>query len=175
MTALLLSPHNDDAVLFAAFTCHAEKPHVVTVLRSVNQERSGITWQEREAEDAAAMEILGCTWEQWAYDDDAPDWDAIRARIAELAPAFEMVYAPACILHGHPQHNEVAKIAADLTSPTRFYTTYVYGGPRIDGLVEVHPTREAILAKLRALACYESQILRGPSRFWMMPLNEYLT
>jgi LmbE family N-acetylglucosaminyl deacetylase len=175
VTALLLSPHNDDAALFSAFTCHAEKPHVVTVLRSANQARNGITPEEREAEDAEAMEILGCSWEQWPYPDDDPDWDEVAGALLRHADA-DVVYAPEPIRYGHPQHNQVGELARDVFGDRcRFYTTYVFGGgPRMAGPVEVVPTRDAILAKLQALACYRSQILKGPSRFWMMPLNEYL-
>jgi len=161
---IVLSPHNDDSELFASFTCIRENPLVVVVLRSFVQESrgTGITWQQRETETEAALAELGVSdWEQWEFRDDQPDWAAIRDWLADRFPDPEQVYAPAFDLEGHPHHNAVAEIAGALwPGRVTFYSTYRNGRGRVP---TGHPVRVEdgawILRKLRALACYESQIL----------------
>ena len=176
---LVLEPHNDDCALFCAFPAIDHRAHVITVLRSANQERQlGITAEEREAESAKAAAELGVTWEQWTYLDTDPDWDEIELRLGverdDRPPA--LVYAPLPEPGGHDQHNEVGEIARRVFADTgalRFYTTYRLGGPRNRTGTDQTYTPEMVLRKLRALACFESQILRGPHRFWLMGLHEY--
>lgn len=179
MTALLLSPHNDDAALFAAFTCFAEKPHVVTVLRSMVQERrgTGITFHEREAEDAVALTILGCASTQWDYPDDRPDWDTIRVTMTGRLGAYDRVYAPLPEGGGHEHHNRVGELARDVFggSATRFYATYTSSGKSTAGTL-VEPAPGAVAAKLAALACYRSQSdLTSCQPHFLRGLDEYLT
>lgn len=172
---LLFAPHHDDETLFAAYLCQTYRPHVVTVLRSVNQDAQGITHGERAGETARATAILGCTWEQWEQPDDAPDWEAVEAQMWETRTFFGHgpVFAPWPEHGGHEQHNRIGELAAEVFGGrVRFYTTYQYGGPRTTG-ERVEFTPAMVLGKLRALACYESQILRGPTRFFTMSLDEY--
>ncbi len=177
MTALLLQPHNDDAVLFASWLCLKHRPHVVTVLRSVVQEANGITHEERMAEDVRAMEILGCEFSQLAFGDDAtPDWERtanwIAAMDERMAP-LDRVFAPWPEKGGHEHHNRVGELARDIFGDrVTFYTTYRVGGPRTVGTPS-EPEPWMIPLKLRALACYESQMLRGPRRFFMHALDEW--
>ncbi len=175
--ALLLSPHNlgDDAVLFASFLCLRHRPHVVTVLRSVVQEANGITATEREAEDTNAFRILGLTHEQWPYGDAAPIWGHIeQGMLTDLkSESVERVFAPWPEKGGHDHHNRVGELARDIFGDrVTFYTTYRVGGPRTVGTPS-EPDPWMIPLKLSALACYESQILRGPRRFWMHGLDEW--
>lgn len=161
MTALLLEPHQDDAALFAAFTCIRHRPHVVTVLRSVVQEqrRTGITQAIRQAENDDAMSILGCTWEQWPHPDSAPDWEAVRRQLEEIdTPSLGRVFAPCPEDGGQPHHNMIGELAEAVFGAERvsFYMTYVDGRVRNGGRpVEYEPGW--IQLKLRALACYRSQ------------------
>lgn len=167
MNALLLSPHSDDAALFAAFTCQAHKPLVVTLLNGS---------EEREAEDRKAMEILGCQLEQWMFNDTDPDWESLAAQLSSLNKLErpERVFAPWPEPGGHPQHNQVGELAREVfDGRVTFYTTYRFGGPVTVGPIEVTPEPPWILAKLKSLACYESQILNGPRRFFMSDLHEY--
>lgn len=178
MSAVLLDPHGDDAALFAAFTCLRESPHVVVVLRSAVQEtRGGPDFTRREAELAAAMDVLGCTWEQWAIPDDAPRWEQAAERIKGLASFYDHCYAPAEAweANGHAWHNKppsgvepgvrhhdrVGFLACKMFGAERVtgYQTYtMHGGKtRVGDPVESRP--EWVLAKLRALVCYESQVL----------------
>lgn len=174
-TALLLEPHQDDAALFAAFTCIRYRPHIVTVLRSVNQERMGITNDERNLEADKAAEILGCTREQWNEPDDSPDWEAVSRALEHVRDTTEpeTVFAPWPENGGHPQHNHIGIQARRIfAGRVVFYTTYRYGGPKTVGIpVDYEPAW--VLLKLRALACFRSQIERGPHRFFMHDLYEY--
>ncbi len=171
MTALLLSPHNDDAVLFASWLCLKHRPHVVTVLRSVVQEANGITHAEREAEDAAAFGVLGIRYLQWTYPDDDPPWSEVADDLAfETA---DLVFAPWPEKGGHDHHNRIGELARNIFGDrVTFYTTYRVGGPRTVGTPS-EPEPWMMPLKLRALACYESQMLRGPRRFFMHALDEW--
>lgn len=180
MSALLLSPHNDDAALFAAFTCFAERPHVITVLRSVVQEQrgTGITAMRREAEDEAGMAMLGCRWEQWPYRDDDPDWKQIAGAIFELASRDDptVVYAPMPEDGGHPHHNRLGELAAEaFRGRCRLYATYTNRGKSTAGQ-PVTPISGGVAVKLAALACYRSQSdLPNCQPHFLRGLEEYLT
>jgi LmbE family N-acetylglucosaminyl deacetylase len=152
--AVFLSPHNDDETLFGSFTLLRERPRVITVLRSHVQEQrgTGVTYQEREAENAAALEVLGIAeWEQWTYPDDDPPWSEIRDRLASV-PA-ERVYAPAIERRGHAHHNAIGELAnAAWPGKVIHYTTYTTWGRTRRG-DEVPWEHEWVLLKLRALSC----------------------
>lgn len=177
MTAVLLEPHQDDAALFAAFTCYTHNPFVVTVLRSDVQERrgTGITHLQRVHENEGAMMILGCEWEQWAFSDAEPDWEGIGRCVADLGAAFDYCYAPAFEEGGHEHHNRIAEIA-DFWFPARVthYMTYTNGRARSEGSQLVEPVTGAVAAKLQALACYESQINEwSTGHHFLQPLHEW--
>lgn len=166
---ILLAPHHDDETLFAAFTCCRVKPLIAVVLRSTLQEGrgEGTTDAERRWETGKAAAELGCPVEFWHYMDHAPDWHAIEKHIGRLKP--DHVYAPAVEMGGHPHHNTLGEIA-DVTfawSKVTHYTTYVNGGDRttIGPRERVVPEPWMVGAKLRALACYESQIRLWPHHF----------
>jgi len=158
--AVFLSPHNDDETLFGSFTLLRERPRVITVLRSYVQEErgTGVTYQEREAENAAALEVLGIgDWEQWTYPDDDPPWREIRERLASVDAG--RVYAPAIERRGHAHHNAIGGLASALwPGKITYYTTYTTWGRTKRGY-KVPWEHEWVLLKLRALSCYRSQIL----------------
>jgi LmbE family N-acetylglucosaminyl deacetylase len=56
---LLLSPHNDDECLFAAYTLMREKPLVIIVTDSDAHLAEGITAYDRREESRRACELLG--------------------------------------------------------------------------------------------------------------------
>lgn len=159
-TAIFLSPHNDDAALFGAFTVLRHRPLVVTVLRSRVQERYGITAAERELEDAAAMKVLGAGgWQQWTFEDADPNWSKVRAALRGLGDV-DLVFAPAIEDDGHGQHNRIGELADEVFGPDKVthYLTYTRkNGKSTAGiLVEAEPDWMAL--KLQALACYRSQV-----------------
>ena len=170
MTKLLLEPHQDDSVLFATWTLLREKPHVITVLRSQIQEDrgTGITNEQRMAENACALGILGVTHEQWQYPDTNPNWEAIYDDLDAYRPAPEVVWVPAYERGGHNDHNTLSNIAAGVfPGRVRYYLTYVRGQMRTRG-VEVPYEPEWPLLKLQALACFRSQILEPSTREWFL-------
>ena len=173
MTDLFLAPHNDDETLFGSFTLIRHRPHVAICLRSKIQElRGGPTHWRREDETNAALEELGVeTWEQLDVLDDRPDWDALRYELHrlkdELAP--ERVWAPAIEDGGHDQHNGVGALALEVfvDADVIQFLTYVRGAGRTRGLEVPFEPRWASL-KMRALACYESQMELGSTLYWFI-------
>lgn len=177
---LLLEPHHDDAALFAAFTCYANKPLVVTVLRSDLQERRGshVTHDMRAHEATGAMMILGCEWDQLDFSEAAPDWAGVHAVLDSYADeiGFDRIYAPAVELGGHAHHSMVGEIADSVfgLGAVTHYTTYTRTGGRTIGSVPVLPDTGALSAKLAALACYTSQIEEPSTQPWFFgPFQEW--
>ena len=154
---LLIAPHNDDETLFAAYTIQREKPLVAVVLDCYLQGLRGarITAQERRDETAAALRILGADVVFLGFHDDSPDWDGIERSLREYHP--DAVWAPAVEPGGHAHHNAIGAIAHRIwPDRTRHYMTYTPAGKSRGIPVPKRP--EWIAAKLRALACYVSQI-----------------
>lgn len=180
---LILEPHNDDVALFCAFTAARERAHVVTVLRSCNQQElgMGITAEQREAENVQAMQALGCTWKQMPHPDCAPDWEKVKEALVDLDDECEpaSIYVPAFEQGGNEQHNRISEIARSLFGDRiAYYLTYTGGPGRVAKKstwgTEVVPEGPWVTAKLRALACYRSQIERGPRQHFMQDLREYV-
>lgn len=175
MRAILFAPHNDDETLFAFYQCLRLKPKVIVVLRSFRQatEQNGPTYQVREAETDAAMEVAGCPWTQWVYPDDDPDWDKIGRHIEELLAErrWGPVIGPAYEVGGHEDHNAVADIIQRLRPDVKGYLTYVRGQGRSTGGIMVAASAEEQILKRRALACYTSQREHPPTATWFDPLG----
>ncbi len=130
---------------------------VIVCVRSKIQETYGISYETRERETGRAMEILGCSWGQWTYPDDDPDWDDMEHHLAGLDP--EHVWAPEPLDFFHDQHHTVGTIAQRLfPGRVTFYTTYSQGGVRqkSDNPVLYEPWM--LGRKLQALSCYQSQL-----------------
>lgn len=165
MNVVLLEPHADDAVLFSCWNLLRYRPRVITVLRSdrmANPKYPGgpVKHETRVLETWDAMFALGIDWtsdeDAWDFSDVKPDTDAIAERIAALD--CELLIAPAVEKDGHPDHNAVGSLAQILPIEVIRYTTYTRSGGRSSNGTEVpfEPSWPAL--KLRALACYESQI-----------------
>jgi LmbE family N-acetylglucosaminyl deacetylase len=174
---LFLAPHNDDETLFGAFIVQQDQADVVVVLRSHYE---ATRWPDahfhvREAETDAAMEILGRPWEQWTFSDLDPDWPEILRMFRERSDDYDVVYAPAVYTEGHPHHNAVGEAAYEAFGDrVLWYTTYSRTRGRETG-TRVGPTAEQIVRKLRALACYRSQIAIGLMRpHFVGGLDEYV-
>jgi LmbE family N-acetylglucosaminyl deacetylase len=183
-STLFLAPHNDDESLFGAFTIARERAHVVVVLRSHYQAKRwpgyDCTFQRRELETAAAVAELGASWEQWeGFDDRDPDWNAIGAQLRTLdldRRNWTTVYAPLPEHGGHDHHNELGVLAAEIwPTQVRFYPTYTRENGRSVAGERVDPQPAEVVAKLRALACYGSQIENWLCRpHFLRPLDEYV-
>jgi GlcNAc-PI de-N-acetylase len=178
VTAVLFSPHQDDAILFACWTLLEHDPLVVTVLASQLQEDrgTGITNDTRVTEDCAAFAELGLTeWTQWPYLDSAPDWGAVEnaMRMLDERVQPERVFAPKPEVDGHDHHNQIGQFAIHVFGGERvtLYLTYRrgHGRSRSDREVPFEPHWPAL--KLGALACYRSQIAEPSTRDWFLDLT----
>jgi LmbE family N-acetylglucosaminyl deacetylase len=175
---ILLSPHSDDETLFAAYTCQQHHPLIVVCLRSVVQEqRFGITHDTRQAEAECAATELGCQIAQLQISDAEPDWLELGIQLQKLRPDVERVFAPAIEVDGHEQHNRVGEIALQVFGSRRVtqYLTYRRGLGRSTNGQRVVPEPDWVLGKLRALACYTSQVFEPSCQPWFTDrLDEYL-
>lgn len=185
---IFLAPHNDDETLFGSFVIQDYRPRVIVCLRSLKQRH--VTFLERELETAAACAELGVGFEQWHYPDTTPDWDRIGAHMAALdaqeQPPAVFAPAPAWGPNGHSRdrsdpsygalhHDFIGDLAAEVFGDRVIgYTTYTRYEGRTRG-IEVVPTPLQVEGKLRALACYRSQIAdEGCRPHFLGGLHEYV-
>lgn len=157
VTDIYLSPHDDDDALFGSYVLIPNRPRIIVVLRSFVEAgwTPPIHYETREAESAAAAEVLGCEHEHWTYPDNAPDWNKIRARMETLRP--ERVWAPLPEEGGHAHHNIIGSLAKDLWPQTTFYATYTHANGKTTTGNRVTPEPGWVETKLKAMACYQSQ------------------
>lgn len=165
MTDVFISPHNDDASLFGAFSILARQNIVVIVV--FDSYKQGIDRIDRRLEDQAAMRYLGgppiffCG----LRDDVLPAKQEIRSRVhhvLSLANVKEIgsLFVPATYgPRGHEHHELVGSSLEDFERGTLVqYHTYTDIG-KVEKGREVKPQRSAhVRMKLRALSCYVSQI-----------------
>lgn len=172
---LLLSPHHDDETLFAAFTIIRERPHVVVCYGSERDYGSTAT---RAQESAAATEILGASSFEW-WECPVGDENFLHSRLVAFDrdastknDPIEHVWAPH-ELGSHRDHALLGRVAADVFRG-RLTPYSTYGEPHSETVLVQHAP-EWTLLKLRALACYRSQI-RHPraNKFFMQGLHEYV-
>ena len=164
----LISPHDDDSVLFAAATCLRERPTVVVVADSYVQPARGevgCSAEARAAETAQAHAVLGCETIRLGLRDDDLRLEQVCDVLRPLLASVGQVYVPA-LEGGHPQHDLAALAAAEVFSPEalRCYSTYArlsqYGEADLSpvGTEEIVLTPEEAALKMSALRCYESQV-----------------
>lgn len=160
---LFISPHNDDACLFGAFTLQREKPVVLTVYDSYVQVSRGhaqCDWETRRNEDIAAVrDVLGCPIQFAGLRDNELIQGAVLVALSKWSAATE-VWLPAVEKNGHDQHNLVGEIGLQVFehATVNRYLTYTRTGGKSTNGIEAKPTGAMVLKKLRALACYKTQI-----------------
>ena len=164
---LLLSPHNDDECLFAAYTLMREKPLVIVVTDS--DLADGVTAHQRREESRRACELLGVPVVFLGMKDGTLEQhkDDLKRRLEPFASQpWSQVYAPA-IQGGHNDHDALGEVVSTMFSPVSFYATYASGELFSPAGSEIGPTPEEVERKNRALDCYPSQIrlARTVSRF----------
>jgi glycosyltransferase involved in cell wall biosynthesis len=167
---LFLSPHDDDASLFGAYTCMRNKPVVCVVTDSYiqhNRGEIGCDWKTRAMETKRSCDILGVTVSRLGIRDDAINEEILRHKLKKIK-GFGVVYAPA-IQGGNPIHDMVGKIAKEVFgNKVVFYTTYTKTEPYTKGNTEVIPTKEEMALKEKALLCFISQIKLPSTRPYFM-------
>jgi LmbE family N-acetylglucosaminyl deacetylase len=164
---LLLSPHNDDECLFAAYTLIREKPLVIVVTDSDLAE--SVTAHQRREESRRACELLNVPVVFLGLKDGTLDQqkDDLKRRLEPFASLpWSHVYAPA-IQGGHKDHDALGDVVSTMFSKVSYYATYAAGEVFTPAGREIEPTPEEIELKNRALDCYPSQIrlARTESRF----------
>lgn len=166
-SAVLFSPHADDETLFASAAVMTDHPRVVICFPSTRD--YGET-EARAAESREAVAILGgCGVEQW---DGVSLAERMRAYDAKWSPST--VWAPHAKA-SHPDHIAVSAAAVDVFgSRVKFFHTYDHRGKVRIGTPAVTPDGW-IERKLRALACYRSQMAHPrASQFFAADLFEYV-
>jgi LmbE family N-acetylglucosaminyl deacetylase len=115
----------------------------------------------------------GPSWQQLLLPDSTPNpaaeeslFDSFENLLRVRDP--DNVWAPAVELGGHEQHNLVGSVAREVFGPAyRPYFTYVRGQMRTRG-DEVPYEPSWVVAKMRALCCYVSQIALENTRPWFV-------
>lgn len=179
MTQLLLSPHNDDETLFASYIALRERPKVIVCLLGARKASYPLP-TERIAESAAAMDILGCEFEQLWFPCDPAPWDLVALWLRQEEPEPDCVWVPTPEPRGHSHHNKLARVAHEVwPGKIRYYTTYrceesgypirtTHGFP-VDVEWDGWPNM-----KRAALSCYQTQIQREGTRMhFERDLDEY--
>ncbi len=168
---LFLSPHSDDETLFGSFTIMRERPVVCVVFDSHVQPLRGFDGCDRHTRRMETCEALfHLKGDSEAVflgfrDDKAVLEDEIAQSLYTLyAGKVDHVWAPAPERGGHDQHNAVG-LAANLAFPglVSYYLTYTRDKGKSRQGYEVQPrSGDDIARKLRALACYTSQLEMNP-------------
>lgn len=196
-TKLFVSPHNDDAVLFGAFTLQRERPMVLTVFDSFVQVERGhpeCNADARREEDVRAINVvLQCAAHHGFVPDtqaNAAAAPAVHALLSQWRRMTE-VWIPAVELGGHDQHNLIGALGREIFDPAvtkvRRYLTYTRLGGKstefvpADGSVgiakQVPCTGLMVRRKLQALTCYKTQLEIDDLGCWqhfIRDQNEYV-
>ncbi len=165
---ILISPHSDDATLFAAYTIMREKPLVITVTHSTLQ---GNNTGQRILEDYDAMSILGVPICFLGIDENGLSIDKLVERLTPFKDA-ELVYIPEYEEGGNQQHNIVSLICKRLFTNTKTYKTYTGLESRSIGK-EIIPTEKELELKRKAMACYQTQINNPNTAHYFLNDKEY--
>lgn len=165
---LFISPHNDDETLFGAFTILRERPLVLVVTDSERQKAKGITAEERRLESQAALRILEAPVAFLGIPDQALETSLLEHLYAEFVAdfgPFTHVFMPAEEEGGNVDHNLIARRIGGLIpeSGRTNYLTYTAAG-KSTSTKRVNFAAEWPLRKLKALACYRSQIVEPSTR-----------
>jgi len=192
-TRLILSPHDDDQVLFAGFISMSPteccRTIVMIVFDSYIQPARGYSncdaWTRR-GESGRASEFIRVDGILRASLRDDVDYtprevailDALDTPFMPRDKPITEVYAPLWEENGHEQHNLVSEAAYRCFPSTtiRHYTTYTRTGGRTRKGNPVPVTPEMIVRKHQALACFRSQMqaVTGCQEWFIGDLTEYI-
>ena len=166
---VFLSPHPDDAVLFASYLIQREKPLVVTITHPTFQGDNG---EERILEDYRAMRILGVPIMYLGIDEDKLTEELLRSKLEQFS-SETIFYVPEYEKDGNPHHNLVHDTVRRMTDGYfKEYKTYS-GWLDRSGDKEVIPTPEELATKQKAILCYRTQIENPLTSHYFDTLKEY--
>ena len=168
MIKVLLSPHSDDAVLFATHIILRENPLVVTVTHSTLQGDNGY---ERTIEDYKAMRTLGVPITFLGIDEDELTEDILREKLS-VFPTNTFYYIPEHDNRGNPHHNLVHDTIRRMTPHYQEYKTYSGLEDRTIGKEVTLSTSELTLKKW-AMSEYKSQIQNPNTAHYFQTYAEY--
>lgn len=168
MSSLLIAPHSDDEVLFASFIVTAHRPEVLVVAGDPDP---GMR-HRRSIESRAAGYALGRPYGRMHFTsltEGSLSLELVTSALRFYAhDGLDEVFAPAIEDDGHEEHNLVGAAAVEVFGGrVRQYLTYTRTGgrSRSDRPIEP-PGTYSIADKLRALACFTSQIAHPARRPW---------
>lgn len=167
MNKLLLAPHPDDEVLFAAYTMMREKPVVAILTEATVQQKRGeigCDAQTRWMESVGSAEILGCPIMRIGIPEDMLTEELAIGFLSKSLANFDVVYIPA--LQGGHEHHDIVNRAAKAVFGDKCveYTTYTKTELYTTGDIEIVPTKEEMALKREALKCHGSQLALESTR-----------
>ncbi len=169
----IISPHQDDAVLFASYIIQREKPIVISVVHPTLQEDNTY---ERILEDYKAMKILDVPIMFLKIDEDKLNENNLYDKLFDLkdSQGDDEVWIPEYEENGNPQHNLVNKVANQVWEDYNIHTYKTYTGleDRTIGK-EIIPTKEELELKKQAMACYNTQINNPLTKHYFENYKEY--
>ena len=164
MKTLFLAPHNDDEALFGAYIIQLHKPLVIVVTDSYIQYERGemlSLWTARRLETLAAMEELDpeIDVDFLGVKDKEFNQELCEAALAPYAAEkYDIVFAPSPNEGGNWMHDVTGQVAAKLFPTVRHYSTYTKSREYPQGMTPVPATEAMKAKKLKAIACYKSQM-----------------
>lgn len=187
MRAALLVPHVDDETLFASSFIMRYDPDIYICYLPRGQDERNT--RENELQDAL-QELHGDFTYSWLGAFEGETLATLEERLVNwLPPAsfldrkrnafyYDHIIAPCPYEDGHVEHNLVGELALKVYGPAyvTLYHTYgrTQGRVRLDNEITLDPPE--VSRKLRALACYRSQIEHEARRPWftsMLDLAEW--
>lgn len=165
---ILLSPHNDDEILFGAYTIMREKPVVVIVTHATMQGDNG---HERAMESYKAMKMLGASVCFLGIDEDKLTEEILQDKLMDFYSDETFAYFPEYEENGNPHHNIVNRVAKRLFDGKE-YKTYSGLEDRTMG-EEIIPTAEELELKKKAMRCYRTQINNPNTAHYFTTTREY--
>jgi LmbE family N-acetylglucosaminyl deacetylase len=167
---ILLSPHQDDEILFTCYTLLRERPKVIFITDSYTQwnRGDGITAEQRNKESRNALDFLGIEYEFLGLRDDEITEQTLHAALEDIY-GVDKCYSPAFEIGGNPIHNLVSRVA-DVFFDCTHYMTYSGSSHKTKGSVIITPTSVEKALKRTALTFYPSQSnLRSTACFFNHP------
>jgi LmbE family N-acetylglucosaminyl deacetylase len=186
LKTLFLAPHNDDEGLFGAYIIQIYEPRVVILTDSyIQYERGEMTslWTARRLETLAAMDVLNPEVEVDFAGIPDKEFNAERCEASLLwyTPArsgvvYDRVFSPAPNEGGNWMHDVTGQVADKLfPEASRHYSTYTKDREYPAGVSPIEASEEMKAKKLKAIACYKSQMRNCCRMYLTTPhKDEYL-